>query len=78
MPTQSTTIKIHAVAFYFANISQDLRDIAKATGLGERQIRRYAETSEWQTALDVFGYTGDRNFCNTTDTRHRSRRWRNL
>ena len=70
MPTQSTNIKIHGIAFYFAHISQDLREIAEATGVGERQIRRYAETKEWQHALDVFGYTGDRNFATqpTRDT----------
>ena len=62
MPTQTTTIKIHGAAFYFANISQDLSDISQATGLGERQIRRYAETREWNQALDVYGYTGERNF----------------
>ena len=62
MSTQTTTIKIHSAAFYFAYISQDLCQIAKVTGLGKRQIRRYAETEEWDQALDVYGYTGNRNF----------------
>lgn len=32
------------------------------TGIGERTIRRYAETPQWHHALDVFGYTGQRTF----------------
>ena len=63
MPTQTTTIKVHGVAFYFANVSQDLTEIAEVTGLGERQIRRYAEIPEWDNALDVWKFTGDRTFA---------------
>ena len=62
MPREKNLIKIHGAAFYFAHISQDLREISDATGIGERQIRRYAETPEWDNALTAWGYTGDRNF----------------
>ena len=62
MPHQNTIIKIHGIAFYFAHFSQDLNEIAEATGVGERQIRRYAETLEWDNALTAWGYTGNRNF----------------
>ena len=70
MPKPKNLIKIHGAAFYFAHISQDLTEIAETTDLGERQIRRYAETPEWQNALDAWGYTGDRTFTTqpTRDT----------
>ena len=70
MPRPKNLIKIYGAAFCFVHISQDLTEIAEATGLGERQIRRYAETPEWDKALDAWGYTGNRNFVTqpTRDT----------
>ena len=62
MPHPNTIIKIHGAAFYFAHLSRDLREISEATGIGERQIRRYAETPEWDKALDAWGHTGERTF----------------
>ena len=62
MPHPKTIIKIYGIAFYFAHISQDLTEIAEATGVGERQIRKYAESPEWENALDAWGYTGERTF----------------
>ena len=63
MPHSNTAIKIHGVAFYFrARLARPHRDFAEATGIGERQIRRYAETPEWENALDAWGYTGERTF----------------
>ena len=78
MQYPSTTIKIHAAAFYFVNTSRDLHEIANAFGVTEYAVRKWAKTPQWEKALDVFGYTGDRYFITKPDTRYRPRCWRNL
>ena len=70
MQYPSTTIKIHAAAFFFVNTSRDLHEIANAFGVTEYAVRKWAKTPQWEKALDVFGYTGDRDFITkpTRDT----------
>lgn len=63
MRQKGLEIKIHAAAFYFAHISRDLDDIKNAFGVSESAIRKWEKTPEWHEALDIFGYTGDRNFA---------------
>ena len=60
---RTLSLKIPAAAFYFARISRDIRYIANALDVTEWAVRRWAKTPEWKKALDVFGYTGDRNFA---------------
>ena len=70
MPHQNTTIKIHAAAFYFVYTSRDLHEIANVFAVTEYAVRKWAKTPQWEKALDVFGYTGDRDFITkpTRDT----------
>ena len=70
MQYPSTTIKIHAAAFYFVYTSRDLHEIANVFGVTEYAVRKWAKTPQWEKALDVFGYTGDRDFITkpTRDT----------
>ena len=70
MQYPSTTIKIHAAAFYFARISRDLHQLTDFFGVTEYAVRKWAKTPQWEKALDVFGYTGDRDFITkpTRDT----------
>ena len=70
MQYPSTTIKIHAAAFYFARTSRDLHQITDFFGVTEYAVRKWAKTPQWEKALDVFGYTGDRDFITkpTRDT----------
>ena len=56
-------MKIHAAAFYFSHISRDLREICEVFGVSRDTIYKWVKTPEWQYALDVFGYTGDREFA---------------
>lgn len=62
--------KIYAAAWYFANISRDLGDIADAFKVSPDAVRKWAKTPEWERALDVFKYEGDRTFAKqkTRDT----------
>ena len=55
-------VKIHAAAFYFSQISRDVHDIAEMFGVSTDAIYKWAKTPEWSDALDVFGYTGVREF----------------
>ena len=54
--------KIHGAAAIFAFVSRDLLTLAGYFDVSDRTVRRWAETPQWQTALDVFGYDGDRSF----------------
>ena len=62
MPKQRNYIKLHAAAFIFANITRAASEIADMLGITDKTVRRYADDPEWDNALDVFGYTGDRSF----------------
>ena len=55
-------VKIHSAAFYFAHISRDVHQIAEVFGVSRHAVYKWAKTQEWQDALDVFSYTGDRSF----------------
>lgn len=55
-------VKLHAAAFYFAYHSRLVSDIAVHVGVHERTIKRWAALPEWESALDVLGYTGERDF----------------
>ena len=59
---QILSLKIPAAAFYFARISRDIHQIAKAFDVTEWAVRRWAKTPEWRKSLDVFGYTDNRHF----------------
>ena len=62
MRQQRLLVKIHAAAFYFSHISRDVNDISEVFGVSKDAIYKWVKTPEWQYALDVFGYTGDRSF----------------
>ena len=63
MRQQRLLVKIHAAAFYFSQISRDINDIAKVFGVSKDAIYKWAKTPEWDYALSVFNYTGDREFA---------------
>ena len=56
-------VKIHAAAYYFSRISRDVHEISEMFGVSKDAIYKWAKTPEWVFALDVFGYTGDREFA---------------
>ena len=60
---RKSLVKIPAAAFYFARISRDIHQIARAFDVTEWAVRKWAKTYEWKEALDVFGYTGSHNFA---------------
>ena len=55
-------VKLHAAAFYFSVYSQNAGEIARHVNVSERTVHRWAALSEWQSALDALGYTGEREF----------------
>ena len=63
MRQQRLLVKIHAAAFYFSRISRDVNDISEVFDVSKDAIYKWVKTPEWQYALDVFGYTGDREFA---------------
>ena len=63
MRQQRLLVKIHAAAFYFSHISRDVHDIAKVFGVSKDAIYKWAKTPEWNYALWVFNYTGEREFA---------------
>ena len=56
-------VKIHAAAYYFSHISRDVHEISEMFGVSKDAIYKWVKTPEWEFALDVFGYTGDREFA---------------
>ena len=63
MRQQRLLVKIYSAAYYFSHISRDVHDIAEAFGVSMDAIYKWAKTSEWEFALDVFNYDGDRAFA---------------
>ena len=63
MRQQRLLVKIHAAAFYFSHISRDVHEISEMFGVSKDAIYKWVKTPEWAFALDVFGYTGDREFA---------------
>lgn len=55
-------LKLPVAAHYFATVSQDINKIADTAQVSKRTIRRWAETPEWELALNIWGYEGDRSF----------------
>ena len=51
MQYPSTTIKIHAAAFYFVYTSRDLHEIANVFGVTEYAVRKWAKTPQWEKHL---------------------------
>ena len=62
MPQVKPIIKIHCAATYFAFVSRDINQIAKAFKTSDRTVRRWETEPEWDDALDICNYTGDRSF----------------
>ena len=62
MPQVKPIIKIHCAATYFAFVSRDINQIAAQFDTSDRTIRRWAAEPEWDDALDICNYTGDRSF----------------
>ena len=73
MPRPRPIEKIHCAACYFAFVSRDRDDIAKAFGVNPRTVTHWTETPEWESALDACGYSGERNFRRTSKLRNRAR-----
>ena len=63
MPHPRLVKKIQRAAKHFARVSRDVHRIAKAFGVTEYAVRKWAKTPEWGQALDALGYTGDRRFA---------------
>ena len=55
-----TEIRIHMAASYFAFVSRDPYEIAKAIGVTPNPVKQWAKTERWHDALDLVGYKGDR------------------
>ena len=62
MPRQTPIEMIHGAAAIFAFVSRDIHTIAGYFDVKDRTIRRWAETPQWENALNVFGYEGERGF----------------
>jgi len=62
MPRERDYALLHAAAYHFARISRKAAEIAAAVGVSDRTVRQFARDPEWDRALDVFGYTGIREF----------------
>ena len=54
--------KIHMAAGFFAVLTRDAEEIGEYMKMSARNVIRYSKESEWQTALEAVGYTGDRTF----------------
>ena len=54
--------RLHAAAYHFARFSRKAAEIAKSVGVADKTVRQYAQDPEWDRALNVFGYTGIREF----------------
>lgn len=54
--------KVHGAAALFAFITRDAQQLATHFKVSDATIKRWAKTPDWEHALDVFGYTGDRAF----------------
>ena len=63
MRQQRLLVKIHAAAFYFSHISRDVNEISDAFGVSRHAVYKWAKTPEWDYALSVFNYTGEREFA---------------
>ena len=63
MRQQRLLVKIYSAAFYFSQISRDVHEIAEAFGVSTDAIYKWAKTPEWEFALSVFNYDGDRDFA---------------
>ncbi len=74
---KKSLVKRPAAAFYFARISRDIRKIAEEFDVTEWTVRKWAKTSEWHEALNVFAYKGDRQF-DTQPTRDAARENREI
>lgn len=62
MARTETIAKIHGAAFYFAHISRYRKEIADYFDVQERTITRWAKQPEWEQALKVWKYDGERTF----------------
>ena len=54
--------KVHGAAALFAFITRDAKEIAAYFNVKDSTIKKWAKTPYWTQALDLFGYTGSRNF----------------
>lgn len=55
-------LKFPVAVYHFANVSRNIDKIANTVQVSERTIRRWAGTPQWEQALDMWGYDGDRSF----------------
>ena len=62
MPRERDYTKLHAAVYHFARFSRKAAEIAESVGVADRTIRQFARDPEWDRTLDVFGYTGIREF----------------
>ena len=62
MRQKQMLVKIHSAAFYFVHISRNVHEIAEVFGVSTGAVYKWAKTPEWDYALSVFNYTGDREF----------------
>ena len=63
MRQERLLVKIYSAAFYFSHISRDANEIAEKFGISVDTIYNWARAPEWEFALSVFNYTGDREFA---------------
>ena len=54
--------QLHAAAYHFARFSRKSAEIAQSIGVTDKTIREFRKDSEWDRSLDIFGYTGIREF----------------
>ena len=63
MRQERLLVKIYSAAFYFSHISRDVNEISDAFGVSRHAVYKWAKTPEWDYALSVFNYTGEREFA---------------
>ena len=62
MTRERDYMKLHAAAYHFARFSRKAGEIADSVGIADKTVRQYVNDPEWNRTLDVFGYTGEREF----------------
>lgn len=54
--------RIHAIAWYFANVSKDINKISQDFNISKQVLNQYTKRPQWHRSLDEIGYMGVRKF----------------
>lgn len=71
-------LKILWAAHYFLNVSDQIRDIAKAINVNKKTLRRWVKSPEWEQALQFWGVKGAGLFMRPAETPEESEQLREM